>query len=131
MFGVGDKPPFPPALKSMIALLKLKMPTVPVSEDVPKVRPITFMTVDRAGGDEIADGYINAPLFIFQCYALDAGSAEELAELLLSVLKSAQFTRYGDVQFRYFTLAGGPKNFPDPDVPSHRRWQFSGTFTLN
>lgn len=131
MLGVSEWPAFPPPLKSMIELLKLKMPTVRVSNDVPKNYPNTFITVRLAGSGEEAQGKINTPAFTFDCYALDAGGAEELAELLRSVLKSAQFTRVGNVQFRAFTIDSGPFENPNDQVPGRRRWQFSGTYTMN
>ncbi|MCA1841345.1 MAG: hypothetical protein LC723_13655, partial [Actinobacteria bacterium] len=74
---------------------------------------------------------ISEPLFVFKCYALNTGDSEDLAELLLSVLKSAQFTRQGSVQFRHFSLVGGPSDYPDPNVPNRRRWQLTGSFALN
>jgi len=131
MFGVGNYPAHPPALTNMLGLIEDRLPTVPVFNDVPQTYPNTFITVERVGGDDIAHGHISAPLFVFQCYSVDSGGAEELAELLLSVLKSAQFTKLGTVQFRKFELAGGLAAFPNPRVPGRRRWQFSGTFTLN
>lgn len=131
MFGVSDVDPFPPPLRNMIQLLKQKIPTVPVSMDTPKNYPNTFITVGLVGGGEGAQGTQNAPSFVFNCYALDAGGAEDLAELLRAVLKSAQFTRLGHVQFRAFTLEGGPYENSNPDVPGRRRWQFSGTYTMN
>jgi len=131
MLGVAEYPAFPPALKNMIQLLKLKMPTVPVSGDVPSKYPTQFIVVQRVGGTDSANGTINNPRFVFDCYSSDTGGAEELSELLLSVLKSAQFTRYGPVQFRAFSLEGGPQEYDNPAVPGRRRWQFTGTYTMN
>lgn len=131
MLGVGDRPPHPAALGVMIELIKQKVPTVPVFNDVPVTPPNTFITVDRVGGTELAGGHISEPMFVFQCYSPDQQGSEELAELLLSVLKSARFTRLGPVQLRAFQLVGGPQSFPDPKVPSRRRWQFTGTFSMN
>lgn len=131
MWGVGNRTQFPAALKAMVALLKLKIPTVPVFNDVPGTPPNTFIVVDRVGGTEIANGHVNEPMFVFQCYSPDQGGSEELCELLLATLKSAQFTHHGAVQWRYFNLVAGPSSFPDPKVPSRRRWQFTGTFSMN
>ena len=131
MFGVGVYPVHPPALKSMVTLLVSKMAPVPVSQDVPTDRPNKFIVVDRVGGSEIAHGTVSVPIFVFQCYALNTGDAEELAELLLAELKSAQFTVVGDVQFRNFSLVGSPQHFPDPQVQDRRRWQMTGTFAIN
>lgn len=131
MLGVSDWPAFPAPVKNLIALVKQKIPTVRVSMDVPSNYPNQFITIRSVGGDEIAGGKINAPRFVFDCYALDAGGAEDLSELLRSVLKSAQFTRLGPVQFRAFNLDGGPQEYNNPAVPGRRRWQFSGTFTMN
>lgn len=130
MLGVSNWSPHPAALKAMVKMLNAALPE-PVSADTPKSRPDIFVTVDRVGGQEIANGTVIEPLFVFQCYALNAGSAEELCEKVLAVLKSAQFTKPESVQFRKFTLVGGPASFPDPLVPGHRRWQFSGTFSMN
>jgi len=133
MFGVADYAPRPPALKTIIQLLKLKLPTVPSLASLPSsdTAPTRYIVVERVGGTETAQGYISEPSFAFQCYAPDTGAAEDLCELLLSILKSAQFTKVGNVQLRYFTPTSLPANFPDPRVPGKRRWQFSGTFTLN
>lgn len=130
MQGVSNWPVFPAGLKTMIDLITLKLPSVPVFNDVPSTPPNAFITVDRVGGDQIAGGYINQPMFAFQCYAPDIGGAEQLTETLLSVLKSAQFTRVGDAQLIKFKLIGGPHNFPDTQVSSRRRWQFAGTFSM-
>lgn len=131
MLGVANWRPHPPGLRNMIAMVAGRMPTLSVSQDVPKTRPVSFVTIDRVGGSEGALGTYSDPLYVFNCYALDAGGAEELCEALLATLKSAQFTSLGDVQFRGFTLAGGPKHFPDPDVTDRRRWQMSGAFGIS
>lgn len=130
MFGVGSYPAHPPALRSIISMLNSKM-VEPVSQDVPADYPEKFVIVDRVGGSEIANGRIIVPLFAFQCYAINTGDAENLAETLLSVLKSSQFTQHNDVQFRHFVLVGGPQHFPDPKVSSRRRWQLTGTFAIS
>lgn len=134
MLGVGNYPAHPPALKTMITLLSSVLAPIPVSQDVPGDveggYPDTFVCVDLVGGYETANGHISVPTFAFQCYALGAGSAEELAGNLLAALKSAQFTVVGGAQLRNFTATGGPYNFPDPDVP-RRRWQLVGTFAMN
>lgn len=131
MLGVASWKAHPPALRNMIAMLGERMPGLRVSQDVPKARPQSFVTVDRVGGSEGGSGTFSLPLFVFNCYALDAGSAEELCEELLATLKSAQFTELGEVQFRGLTLVGGPQHYPDPDVADRRRWQMSATFGIS
>lgn len=131
MFGVGDYPQHPPALKSMIALVRNKLPTVPVMEDVPRDYPNTFITVDVVGGDELAGGLVSNPRFAYRCYSMDSGGAEELCALLLAVLKSAQFTKYGNVQYRHFVIVGLPQRFDNPSVPGRRSWQLTGTFAIS
>jgi hypothetical protein len=131
MLGVANWRAHPPGLKSLIALVKARRPGLSVSQDVPRVRPESFVTIDRVGGSEDASGTVSVPLFAFDCYALDAGGAEGLCEELLATLKSAQFTSEGDVQFRGFTLVGGPHNYPHPDITDRRRWQFSATFGIS
>lgn len=131
MLGVGEWPVHPSAKKAMIQLLKLKLPTVISTGSLPEKHPNTFIVVERMGGDEQANGMVSNPMFAFQCYALDAGSAEDLAELVLSVLKNAQFTRQGPVQYRKFELVSNVQEFPNSAVPGHRRYQFTGTFSLS
>ena len=125
MLGVADWKPHPPALKTLITLLKQRLLTLSVSQDIPKIRPQTFITIDRVGGTEGSSGLYSLPLFAINCYALDAGGAEELSERVLAELKSLQFREVGDVQVRAFNLVGGPHHYPDPDITDRRRWQMT------
>lgn len=132
MLGVGEHKPLPPALKSMIGLLKNKLvPPLSVSQDRPKVRPDKFVCVTVSGGVEDDTGTIAEPVFVFQCYALNTDGAEELANQVLALCKSAQFTQLGFTQFRKWTTVSLPQEFPDPLVPEHRRWQFTGSLGIS
>lgn len=131
MLGVAEWRAHPPGLRSIIALLADRRPAWVVSQDVPTRRPGQFITVDRVGTTEGGRGTYSIPLFVFNCYARDAGSAEELCEQLLAELKSAQFTALGDVQFRDLRIAGGPQHYPDRQIPDLRRWQLSVEFGIS
>lgn len=131
MFGVGEYPPQPAALKAMLGLLKLKVPTVQSYPEVPSTYPTQFIVVDKTGGTETADGKISNPVFVIQCYANDVGSAETLAGLVVSVLKSAQFTKHGTVQFRKLTVVSEPTPYNNPVVPNRKRWQTTVQFSMS
>lgn len=131
MLGVTNTwPAHPPATKAMIDLIAAKLPSVTAYPDVPKEYPEAFIVVKRVGGEEILGGRSIQPLFAFDCYAHDVGSAETLAEDLLAALKNAQFQKNGSVQFRKFTLVGAPQMYNNPAVPGRRRFQMSATYSI-
>lgn len=122
--------PLPAALRAMIQLVTAET-GLRSSADVPKDVPDRFIRVRRVGGSQDDLGIISSPRFTFEVYAREIGDCEELCEQLLAVLRAAQFSFRNGVQFRKWYLEGGPGDFPDPDVDSRRRWQFTGTFTLS
>ena len=131
MLGVGERRPLPPALLSMIDLLREMNPGLSVSQDRPKQRPQSFIVVELVGGSEDATGTISEPVFAIQCYATNTGDAEVLAQRVLAQCKSSQFKTRGDTQLRGWSTLAIPVPFPDPLVADRRRWQFSGVFGIS
>lgn len=131
MLGVSEHPSLPPALLSMIELLRNLNGGLSVSQDRPKSRPQSFIVVDLVGGSEDATGTLAEPVFAIQCYATNTGDAERLCGLVLAQCKSSQFTLHGDTQFRGWRTESLPVPFPDPLVADRRRWQFTGAFGIS
>lgn len=130
MFGVGTYQPAPKALKAMLALLESEIPDTPVHPEVPGSYPAKFIVVQKTGGITTANERIIVPEFAIQCYTNSISNSETLAGLVVSVLKSAQFTVHGGVQFRKFS-ATEPVPFNNPLVQGKQRWQFTCTFAMS
>ena len=131
MLGVSEHAPLPPALLSMIELIKELNPALSVSQDRPKSRPQTFIVVDLVGGSEDGTGTLAEPVFAIQCYATNTGDAERLCGVVLAQCKSSQFKLNGDTQFRGWRTESIPVPFPDPLVADRRRWHFTGAFGIS
>ena len=71
------------AEESMIAHLREAL-GVPCSSDVPRKRPASFVTVERAGGG--GDGYTDAAQLAVQCWGPTKADAHALALLARAAL---------------------------------------------
>lgn len=134
MLGVSSYTPRPSATKAVIGLLTTALPEVPAMGDAPGQDddyPSTFVVVERAGGADIAQGYLGQPMITLQCYGLNGPDAEALAEQVIAALKSAQYKSTAGVQFGRFTVIGGPSKYDDPKVPQRRRYQLTATFIMH
>ncbi|OZD23818.1 hypothetical protein CH253_08120 [Rhodococcus sp. 06-156-3C] len=129
-----------PATAVAVALLNARLPEgVRAYADVPRERPPSlFVTVKRVGGvrrNVVTDN----PLYVVGCYAPGDMQAEALANDAIAVFENApgvavEYVDAYDVTQSAFVNrydeAAGPQNYPDPDVSTHRRWQFSASLGI-
>lgn len=81
--------------------------------DVPRTRPVEFMTVERVGGPE--GRVLGSPLLAVQVWAAARWRAAELADSVAALIRSMELLPWvGRV------LISSVTNFPDPDSGSPR-----------
>ena len=97
--------------------------TVEAFGNVPEVRPPSFVTVERTGGQQTT--FIDSPALAVQCWAGTRSEAMELADLVASRLRDGwrqqSYVAACDVNSIY--------NFPDPDS-GQARYQLTVTASL-
>lgn len=90
---------------------------------IPEVRPSSFITVERTGGQQTT--LIDSPTLAVQCWAGTRSEAMELADLVASRLRDGwrqqSYVAACDVNSIY--------NFPDPDS-GQARYQLTVTASL-
>lgn len=117
-----------PAVAVTVAYLGSRL-EVPVAGKMPRTRPAAFVRVSRAGG-VMSNLVTDAPLLVFECWATTGPAAEDLANLVRAHLKQAPSSFAAGAWIRWWREAGGPSEFPDPDVTDMERWQLSGTLGI-
>jgi hypothetical protein len=90
--------------------------SVPVSADVPKDRPKSFVTVERTGGGKNGVTIDNATLAV-QSWDTSRSKASTLAETVDTAM--LDLAKDGTI-ISSVTRDAGPYNFPDPDGKSAR-----------
>lgn len=115
-----------PAVVVAVSLMKSVLPAdVHVSSKMPRTRPEKIVRISRAGGP-MANMVTDAPLLIFECWAISSVDAENLANLVRAELARSQSKTIDGAFIRWYREAGGPADFDHPDVTDMSRWQLSG-----
>lgn len=118
-----------PALAIVGQLLRPLLAPVPVQTKMPEPRPDSIVLISRPGGD-MSNLVTDRPTLSFHCWALDDVDAEALANRVRALLKAHQFDVVGDHTLHGWRGAGCSE-FPDPAVPTHSRWQVTGSLGIS
>lgn len=99
----------------------------PAATRVPATMPDAFTRVSRIGGSRL-NLVQTRPTVLVECWALTDLAAQARADAAWQALDAAQHSTRAGVW-----LAGidssEPVEYPDPDAPRHRRYQFTASVT--
>lgn len=94
---------------------------------IPADRPGRFVTVRRTGGVKVTLVSEIVQLTV-EAWDVDAGAAQDLAQLARSIISAMAHGRWGGVPFGRYEEFSGPADLPDPDREQAR---FTWTCTLH
>lgn len=87
--------------------------------------PNRFIRATRVGGGMVNRVTDNARI-LFECWSTDGADAENLANAVRGIVGAMAGRHYTIGYVRGVSnLDDGPTEFPDPQTPSHDRWQFT------
>lgn len=117
-------------MKTAIHILSAAMTPVPVSARMPKVRPQSFVRVDRVGGRQ-PNPVTDVARILVECWAPDMATAESMSATASKALHDASGTVQHTAFVRYYGNEAGPMSYDDPDVTDQRRWLFHGDLSIS
>lgn len=122
-----------PATEVAIALVRERLPDgfddVLVSDRVPDDRPERMVRLSRLpGGGLAAAGATDVVRLLVECWSMDDGEAERLANVVRAVLASSRSHWAAGTFIRHWKEDGGPYEFPD--TSGQARWQLTGELLL-
>lgn len=117
----------------LAALIRERLPTeysdVRVCTKIPNPRPAHIVRVTRRpGGGMAASGHTDQVFALLECWADTEDDAEDLANLVRAVMKSARSRTVHGTFIRSWKEDSGP--YPWPDESGQERFQFTGELLL-
>lgn len=120
-----------PGLAVTRAVLAAKLPSVPVSSDMPATRPAKFIRVSLLDTDHPNPG-ATVPRPLIECWAETSVLAEVLAgDAVHALLNAKNNNPHAGAYVKAFDDVQGPFELNDPDIQDRRRWQFHGNLWLS
>ncbi|DAZ90349.1 hypothetical protein [Mycobacteroides abscessus] len=95
-----------------------------------RVLPSKFIRVTRISPGGMLNRVTDLAHLLIECWA-DDGEGESLANAARGVLRASAGHTIASGFIRSFGNDSGPVDFPDPDVPSHDRYQFTGDLLIS
>lgn len=120
--------PAGPGVKTCIAILAAAFPTVTVSDEMPKVRPLRMIRVSQVNGAR-PNPVSSVHRLLIEIYAPHT-VVEQMCADASAALRNSGGVAFGGVFSRGWSGEQGPVDYPDPDVTDLSRWQFHGDLTL-
>jgi acetylornithine deacetylase/succinyl-diaminopimelate desuccinylase-like protein len=114
---------FPDAVAAACAHLRSELGGTVVVSDVPTVRPVEFVSVERVGG-VARNLVVDEASLVVDCWAARKQDAHDLAQRCRALLHAAVGTTLSGVMVYRCDELGGPANLPDP-LSSQPRYSFS------
>lgn len=97
-----------------------------VGSRIPERRPAAFVRVTRTGGTR-SNLVQEQPTVLVECFAVTSVAAERLAGDMWASAAGMD----GALPWVHRVELTMPANFPDPDTPTHARYQFIAQITAN
>jgi hypothetical protein len=129
---VTKYPEAKPAVLTAITILQTAVGStdVGVGSKMPKMWPMAYIRVTRAGGG-IANLVTDDARILAEIYGASIGIVEPLTAQAITALRDAEGTSVNGIFVRGFNNIEGPVDHPHVDVPDMCRWQFQGTLLVS
>lgn len=122
-----------PAVLTAITILSEAMPAIPVSSDMPAVRPAAFVKVSPIGGVKPHQAS-DSPRILIELFAVDTETVEDMyltaSQALLNAGSTFVTTTKGEVFVRCWDDQQGPVERQHPEILDRERWQFHGDLLI-
>jgi hypothetical protein len=124
-----------PAADGVLAAINILGPIqdpVRVSDEMPKARPAQIILVSQVGGSR-PNPVQSIHRLLIECWVAKSSTVNiaTWCGQVSAALRASSGCTYDGVFSYGWGNEQGPVDFPDPDVPDMRRWQFHGDLTLS